>query len=451
MKNINIMKFNALMVIVLMTFIGCAEKKSNKLADTFDKDAKEELIDKWYPLALDKDDGGYYTNITYDFKVGKEHEKMIVTQSRQVWVTSKAYKEYGDKAYLTYAEHGFKFLRDVMWDKENGGFHTLVTKQGEPIVKPYEAKTAYGNAFAIYALAAYYDVSKDEEALDLAKKAFMWLEAHSHDNEFKGYFQHMEMDGTPIVRTEDIPSTSDAGYKDQNSSIHLMEAFTELYQVWKDDTVKERLTELLLLIRDTIVNDKYSMDLFFTPDWTPVSFREDSKEVIQEHFYLDHVSFGHDVETAYLMLEASEVLGRTDTEKTLEIGKKMVDHSLTYGLDKKLGGFYEGGYYFKGDDVLTITNFDKNWWAQAEGLNTLLIMTRMYPDDKMNYYEKFEDLWTYTQKYMMDDTYGGWYSWGVDVRPEVKEELKGHVWKTTYHNFRALINCKHQLEMLNAE
>lgn len=441
-------KVNMLVALVLIVFNASGQKISNRLINDFDKDAKEELIDKWYPLALDTVDGGYFTNITYDFKVGEGHDKMIVTQARQVWVTSKAYKEYGDKAYLTYAEHGFHFLRDVMWDKENGGFHNLVSKNGELIVKPYEAKTAYGNAFAIYALAAYYDVSKDEEALELAKEAFLWLEAHSHDNEFKGYFQHMEMDGTPIVRTEDIPSTSDAGYKDQNSSIHLMEAFTELYQVWKDDTVKERLTELLLLIRDTIVNDKYSMDLFFTPDWTPVTFREESKEVIQEHFYLDHVSFGHDVETAYLMLEASEVLGRTDTEKTLEIGKKMVDHSLTYGLDKKLGGFYEGGYYYKGDEVLTINNVDKNWWAQAEGLNSLLIMARIYPDDQMNYYEKFEALWQYTQKYMMDTTYGGWYSWGLDVRPNEKKELKGHLWKTTYHTFRALLNCKHQLQSL---
>ncbi|GLB51300.1 cellobiose 2-epimerase [Neptunitalea chrysea] len=442
------MKINTLLIAVLITVSVQAQKVSKKLIDQFDNDAKEGLIDKWYPLALDKEDGGYYTDITYDFKLGDTKEKMIVTQARQVWVTSKAYKEYGDEKYLACAAHGYEFLKDVMWDKKHGGFHTWVNKQGKPIKKSYEAKTAYGNAFAIYALAAYYEVSHDEEVLELAKKTFMWLEEHSHDKTYKGYFQHMQIDGTPIVRTEDIPSTSDAGYKDQNSSIHLMEAFTELYNVWKDDLVKERLNELLLIIRDTIINDHYSMDLFFTPDWKPVSFRNESKEVINKHFYLDHVSFGHDVETAYLMLEASEAIGREDTEKTLEIGKRMVDHSLKTGLDTDKGGFYEGGYYFKGDKELTITNFEKNWWAQAEGLNTLLILTRMYPDDSMNYYSKFENLWKYTQKYMMDAKYGGWYSWGADVRPEVKKELKGHVWKTTYHNFRALINCKHQLEML---
>jgi mannobiose 2-epimerase len=105
----------------------------------------------------------------------------------------------------------------------------------------------------------------------------------SHDSVYKGYFQHLEIDGTPIVRDVSVPSTSDLGYKDQNSSIHLLEAFTELYGVWKDELVKERLQEMLLLVRDKMAGQKGYLTLFFTPDWTPVSFKDSTEAAILRH------------------------------------------------------------------------------------------------------------------------------------------------------------------------
>jgi mannobiose 2-epimerase len=143
----------------------------------------------------------------------------------------------------------------------------------------------------------------------------------------------MKRDGSVIHRDGSVPSTDDLGYKDQNSSIHLLEAFTELYQVWRDPLVAERLKEMLFLIRDTIVDDKGSLILFLHPDWTPVSFRDSSEEVILKHRNLDHVSFGHDVETAFLLLEASHVAGIDNDTATLRIAKKMVDHSIRNGWD----------------------------------------------------------------------------------------------------------------------
>ena len=174
-------------------------------------------------------------------------------------------------------------------------------------------------------------VPADTAALDLAKRTFMWLEKHSHDPVYRGYYQHLQRDGTPIQRTAAMSSTAETGYKDQNSSIHLLEAFTELYGVWKDPVLKERLTEMLLLIRDKIVTPRGNLQLFFKPDWTPISYYDSSRTTILAHRGLDHVSFGHDVETAYLMLEASRALGRTDETKTLAAGKHMVDHALRNG------------------------------------------------------------------------------------------------------------------------
>ncbi len=427
--------------------ISKLSKADNDLITTLGFAAKDQLLDKWYPLSVDYDDGGFYSEITFDFSIGEHQDKMIVTQARHVWTNAKAADIYpGDKDYLKYARHGFEFLRDKMWDKEEGGFFTLVTKQGNPILNKGVVKSAYGNSFAIYGLASYYGVSGDKGALELAKKTFYWLEEHSHDPVYKGYFDAMERNGNILTRTDETPSTSPVGYKDQNSSIHLLESLTSLYHVWPDPLVKERLYELLLLIRDRITTDKGYLTLYLQPDWTPLSFADKSKEEINKHYNLDHVSFGHDVETAYLMLEASAALGLKNDTITLYKGKKMVDHALNYGWDNKLGGFYDGGYYFEGDNRLTIVNSDKNWWSQAEGLNTLLLLSGYYPNDPIAYRKHFDTLLEYTQTYLMDPKYGGWYEWGLDGRPDSKTAPKGHIWKAAYHNFRALSNCVARLK-----
>ncbi len=292
--------------------------------------AKELLIENIYPRNIDTAYGGYLSSFTYDFKPYGDQDKMIVTQARHVWSTAKAAEFFHDTSYIAMARHGFHFLRDKMWDKEQGGFYTLVNRAGEPKTPN---KEAYGNSFAIYGLAAYYAASKDEEALELAKKGFQWLEQHSHDPVHKGYFQHLERNGTPIVRPANTLGTSDLGYKDQNSSIHLLEALTELYSVWKDPVVKERLQEMLLLIRDTMVSDKGYLRLFFYPDWKPVSNRDSSRTIILERKGVDHVSFGHDVETAFLMMEASEhsALNMIREHGTSE-RKWLTIHSLPAGM-----------------------------------------------------------------------------------------------------------------------
>ena len=276
----------------------------------------------------------------------------------------------------------------------------------------------------------------------------MWLEKYSHDPIYKGYYQHLQRDGTPIKRTAGIESTSELGYKDQNSSIHLLEAFTELYKVWNDPLLKKRLQEMLLLIRDTMVTQKGYLQLFFTTDWKPVSYRDSSENIIMKHKNLDHVSFGHDVETAYLMQEATEALGNTNDTTTFITGKKMVDHALLNGWDNSLGGFYDEGFYFKDRPGCTIINKSKNWWAQAEALNTLLILSQLYPGDAMQYRQKFFKEWQYVQMYLIDHEHGDWYEEGLDNEPGRKTALKAHIWKGTYHNFRALMNCINRINAI---
>jgi len=440
-------------IVVAVFGISCREKQGSpdkaKVAEAMEKHARTEILEKWYPMAVDKEDGGFLSTFTFDFKPTGPQDKMIVTQSRHIWTNSKASEIYPEvKHYLTSAQHGFVFLRDFMWDKEFGGFHWLVDKQGKPKASSQGEKTAYGNAFGIYGLSAYYKASGDTAALSLAKKAFAWLETHSHDSVYKGYFQHLNRDGSHVIRDSSVPSTAETGYKDQNSSIHLLEAFTELYSVWPDPLVRERLEEMLYLIRDTITTPKGYLTLFLTPDWKPISFRDSADSIVTKHHGLDHVSFGHDVETAYLMLESSHILGLKNDSVTMKIAKRMVDHALANGWDDTVGGFYDEGYYFKDKPGITITHDTKNWWAQAEGLNTLLLMSDHFPKDEHNYYAKFLKLWQYCDTYLIDHEHGDWYEGGLDKQPDKKTALKGHIWKATYHQYRSLINC---VKRLNGE
>ena len=417
------------------------QKIFNELSTSFNK----ELLDVWYPRTVDSIYGGFLSDFDYKWMMDGPQNKMIVTQSRHVWTCSRVAEFYPEKKtyYLKLASHGIGFLKDKMWDSQQGGFFNLVDRQGNTL-KAKKAnrimKDAYGNAFAIYALSAYVHLTHDTSALELAKKAFLWLDKHSYDPRYNGYFQFMEVDGTPLKQ-----GFQGSPPKDQNSSIHLLEALTELYRVWPEPLVKERLQMMLGLVRDKITTPKGYLQLYLNEDLSPLSYRDSTEEVRRKNWLLDHISFGHDVETAYLMLEASEVAGLENDTLTLRKTKKMVDHSLRFGWDKTVGGFYDAGYYFKGQDTVTIIKDTKNWWAQAEGMNSLLLMAKLFPKDAHNYRSLFETQWKYINTYLIDHVHGDWYPNGIDKGPEEKLAMKAQIWKGNYHNSRAMMNCMKRL------
>jgi mannobiose 2-epimerase len=428
----------------LLIMLACGQKKDpvpwEEITADIERELNVNILDKWYPACLDTLYGGYLSNMSPQFVPSDRQNKMIVSQSRHLWTTSMVAKSDARMDYLKYASQGYPFLQK-MWDTTYGGFFQTVDRSGKPI-RINGFKTAYGNAFAIYGLSAYYDVSGDSTALDLAKKTFYWLDEHSHDPVEGGYFQSLTREGTVIIRNDSTPAISPIGYKDYNSSIHLLEALTSLYRVWPDPLVKERLTEMFHLVKDTMVNDRHYLDLYFKPDWEPISFYKQDSATIIQNAGMDHVSFGHDIETAYLLLEASEALELHD-EDLLDELRSILDHSL-YGWDKERGGLYDQGYYFDRDKPLVIIRDSKVWWAQAETLNTLLIFHQYYPEG--GYDHLFEQQWNYLKKNVIDPVNGGWYTNGVDTRPQARNFPKASEWKTTYHNYRALANCLERLK-----
>ncbi len=187
------------------------------LADTLEKSLFEFIIEPWYPLIIDTVNGGYISVFERDWtKAENSQMRALVQQARHVWSTAFIYEHYPErKEFLEYAAHGFRFLRDAMWDNEDGGFHAYCSEDGTPEVGSMNEKRIYGQAFAVYGLSQYYRMSNDPEALELVKKAFLWMEEHAHDPVYGGYFEFLERDGTPypvgVTDNTRCPRLSDQG------------------------------------------------------------------------------------------------------------------------------------------------------------------------------------------------------------------------------------------------
>lgn len=294
----------------------------------------EDVLNVWFPRSIDNQNGGFNSVFSREWKPGPSQGKFSVFQGRMTWISSQMVLRHPDtkERFLPIAQHGLQFLNDTLWDKQYGGFFWGVDDSGH--ISPFytDNKEMYGESFGLYGAAAAYLATHDPKALALAQKEFRWMEQHAHDAKNGGYFEVVTREGKPIQADANGMPPADlshggflAGYKSMNTHIHLLEAMTQLYQAWPDPNVRERVQELLSIVRDKICVDPGVMNLYFTNDWRPIP---------------DHDSYGHDVETAYLMLEAEDVLGVAHDPKTVRMSKLLVDHALAFGWDDKLGGFF---------------------------------------------------------------------------------------------------------------
>jgi mannobiose 2-epimerase len=346
--------------------------------------------------------------------------------------TAAAFARYSPEhrdEFATYARHGIEFLDRVMKDKEFGGLHWVLDSKGRLDPSRGDEKHAYGIAFAIYAASTVADVTGDERALALARDTFDWLDRHAHDAKHGGYFEALRRDGSPILGWADgtpVARRADRlgiyyGYKTMNVHIHLLEAVTALSRVDRRATVKERLRELHGIVRDKIAVAPGALNLYLTPDWRAVPA---------------HDSFGHDVETAYLLVEAAEALGIPDDPRTWETARSLVDHALDWGWDEEHGGFYDKG------DAFGSPAWDRKkvWWTEAEGLNALLVMDRKFGKRDDRYARAFRKQWDFIEKHMIDPRHGGWFAETTREGSLIGDGAKANPWKANYHTSRALMS-----------
>jgi mannobiose 2-epimerase len=402
----------------------------------------DNVVDFWYPRCIDDTHGGYITSYDADGKFAGNEEKMIVTQSRMVWLFSRlaraGYDDAGD--YITAAESGFEFLSEHMWDDEHGGFYWIVDRDGTT-QKPN--KHCYGQSFGLYGLSEYYRASGDERARKLAIEFFDLLEEQAYDEDHGGYVEYFEPDWTPITEggtyldniepdwspKEEVDAELDPTTKLMNTHLHLMEAFTTFYRATEYDLARQRLSELLHVLTNTVVrkgltccSDK------FAPDWTPL---------VEDEAYRI-ASYGHDIENVWLTMEAADAL---DIPRTffLDLYEELYDYSLEYGYDEDHGGFY-----FYGPWNEPATSRVKAWWVQAEAIASALKMYRQTGGER--YRDVFEETWAFIDEHHVDREVGEWHSGVTDDLEAVGR--KGAMYKGAYHNGRALIECIEELEAM---
>ena len=410
-----------------------------KLAAEMEQTLQRDVLGVWFPRSVDKEAGGFYSNFTRDWQRTKSEGKFSVFQGRMVWVSAQVMSRRPElKAqYQPIVDHALKYLSEVLWDKKDGGFFWGLDANNEVSSQYTDGKHLYGISFGLYGATAAYQATKNPQALSLAQKTFRWIDEHAHDARNGGYFEWLTRDGKVVqakndsAKSEGVPVAGfPIGYKSMNTHIHLLESFTQLYEVWHDETLRSRLVELLETVRDKICIEPGAMNLYFTPDWRAIP---------------DHDSYGHDVETAYLILEADGVLGSQSTPKTERMAKLLVDHALAYGWDETHGGFYRDGTTFG-----PVEDRRKEWWVQFEGLNALLLMHQQYGQKTDSYFRAFQKLWQFIREHQVDKEFGGVFD-TIESDGVVKDYTKSRIWKECYHESRALFNTIDRLQKLAGE
>jgi mannobiose 2-epimerase len=406
------------------------------LADEMETTLRRDVLGVWFPRAVDKENGGFYSNFTREWQRTTSEGKFSVFQGRMTWFAAQIVMRRPDlkDQFLPVISHGMDYLSNVMWDKQYGGFFWGLDDQGKITPRYTDGKHLYGMSFCLYGAAAAYQATHDPKALELAQASFRWMDEHAHDAKNGGYFEWLTRAGRVVQakpdtgKVEGVPLAGfPLGYKSMNTHIHLLESFAQLYEVWKDKTLQRRLEELLAVVREKICVEPGVMNLYFTNDWRAIP---------------DHDSYGHDVETAYLMLEAEEVLGHGLDPKTERMARLLIDHALAYGWDETYGGFYR-----EGTSIGRAEDMRKEWWVQTEGLNALLLLHEKYGRQRDTYFKAFQQQWQFIRDRQVDHEFGGLYD-TVERDGTPTDHVKSRIWKEVYHDARALLNVTERLRRL---
>ncbi len=365
------------------------------------------IIPFWKKLR-DDENGGYYGYMDHDLKVDKKAVKGCILNSRITWFFANAYMTLKDESLLEEAKHGYEFMQKYCVDKEKGGVYWSVAYDGTP---EDTTKHTYNQAFSIYALSSYYDASGDEEALKTAMDLFHIIEERCMDE--IGYKEAFDREFKEI-ENDKLSENGVIAEKTMNTLLHVFEAYTELYRVSRNEDVKKRLEWILDTIADKIYNPKlHRQEVFFDREMNSI---------------LDLHSYGHDIETAWLIRRGTDILGEKSYEdKMLPIILDLTSQVYKVAFDgNSLANECEKG----------VVDQNRIWWVQAETVIGFLNGYALAPEHT-EYLEAAKAEWNFIKEHVVDKRPGSEWFWDVNRKGEsVDDKPIVEPWKCPYHNGR---------------
>lgn len=365
----------------------------------------------WLNNMQDVERGGFYGQMRGDGTLVKDASKGCILNARILWAFSAAYRVLGKPEYLKAATRAKDYILQHFIDKENGGAYWELDCEGNPIDTK---KQFYAIGFVIYGLSEYARATGDKEALEWAIKLFDVIEEHSFDPKYNGYIEACTREWKVI---EDMRlSELDANYpKSQNTHLHIIEPYTNLYRIWKDARLEKALRNLIDIFTDRILNpETYHLDLFFEMDWK------------RGAGWLE--SYGHDIECSWLMHEAALVLGDKQVLAKVEPIVQRVAKASEKGLNA------DGSMTHEANVDTGHVDDDRHWWVQAEAVVGFLNIYQYFGDKDA--LQKGLDCWQYIKDNLIDYEGGEWY-WSRDPQRNInRKDDKAGFWKCPYHNSR---------------
>ena len=387
--------------------------KKATIVSKFFANELERILKYWSSDAIDEANGGFLGERDHNNKIVANASKGIILNSRILWSFSAVSNYYQSNQYFGLCERAYQYLKTNFKDNQFGGVYWELDAFGNPL---NTRKQVYAQAFMIYALSEYYIFSNDEDALNWAVELYQLVEKYANDTVYKGYIEAFNRDWSPI---EDMRlSDKDANEaKTMNTHLHVLEAYTNLYKVYKNEGLKEHLTNLIELFLTKFLNENNHLNLFFDEQWQLKS---------------STISFGHDIETAWLLIEAAKVIENekliAETEKA---AIKIADTFMQKGVDA------DGGVMNEFNPATNEWDTDKHWWPQAEAIIGLRYAYNITKEEK--YLTKSLEILNFIETHILDFKNGEWF-WRVNKEGVIyTNECKMGMWKAPYHNSRACI------------
>lgn len=402
-------KSYALLFLLMSVFLVKAQttEEMSKLRSEIEQDLTANILPFWLNNSQDDINGGFYGEISGNGDGNTSALKSSILGARILWTFSTAYRVYGLDSYKQMADRMQKYYIQNFIDKRYGGAYWTITPDGDIADA---TKQTYTAAFGIYAMSEHFRATGNTESLEAAKSIFYTLEKNVHDHENGGYREVFSRDYSNAL-SEGIDGREGPS-KTMNTHIHTLEAYTNLYRVWPNEDLKACLNELIEILETKLYDNRTGhLVLFCNDEWEKIGSVD---------------SYGHDIETAWLLSEAAEVLG--DKDKLARIKKQAVRMA-----DAAYEGLRENGVMIYEKNEKGFEN-KLSWWVQSENIVGSLNAWQITGQRK--YYDHAVESWQYIKTHFIDTKDGGWWCVLDDNGNHSEKEMKGSMWNCPYHNSR---------------